>query len=190
MRIAARQRRKERFTSLFLHISIERLGIAFSELRRDAAAGVDGLTWQDYERDLERNREDLHAQVQRGAYRALPSQRRYIPKADDRQRSLAPPPAKTNCPESDCRGAQLDLRGRLSWILAWIPSQTRPARRAGRTGSRHLWMAARIRINLAEDAGWPLRRANRQDFWRAGQSAAVSTAGAFLQLFSLTAFCL
>src|SRR5262249_43739055 len=53
-----------------------------------------------------------------------------------------------------------------------------------------MWMAARIRINLAEDAGWPLRRANRQDFWRAGQSAAVSTAAAFLQLFSLTAFCL
>ena len=89
IRIAARQRRKERFTSLFHHISIELLGIAFSELRRDAAAGVDGLTWQDYERDLERNLEDLHARVQRGAYRALPSQRRYIPKADGRQRPLA-----------------------------------------------------------------------------------------------------
>ena len=89
IRIAARQRRKERFTSLFHHISIELLGIAFSELRRDAAAGVDGLTWQGYERDLERNLEDLHARVQRGAYRALPSQRRYIPKADGRQRPLA-----------------------------------------------------------------------------------------------------
>jgi hypothetical protein len=53
-----------------------------------------------------------------------------------------------------------------------------------------LWMAARIRINLAEDVGWPLRRASWQDFWRAGRSAAVSTAAAFLQLFSLTAFCL
>jgi RNA-directed DNA polymerase len=89
IRIAARQRRKERFTSLFHHISTELLGIAFSELRRDAAAGVDGVTWQDYERDLERNLEDLHARVQRGAYRALPSQRRYIPKADGRQRPLA-----------------------------------------------------------------------------------------------------
>jgi RNA-directed DNA polymerase len=89
IRIAARQRRKERFTSLFHHISIELLETAFSELRRDAAAGVDGLTWQDYERDLERNLEDLHARVQRGAYRALPSQRRYIPKADGRQRPLA-----------------------------------------------------------------------------------------------------
>ena len=126
MRIAARQRRKERFTSLFLHISIERLGIAFSELRKDAAAGVDGLTWRNEER--ERNLEDLHARVQRGAYRALPSQRRYIPKADDRQRSLAPPPAKTNCPESDCRGAQLDLRGRLSWILCAAETQGKEGR--------------------------------------------------------------
>ena len=89
IRIAARQKRKERFTSLFHHIGIELLGTAFSELRRDAAAGVDGLTWQGYERDLERNLEDLHARVQRGAYRALPSQRRYIPKADGRQRPLA-----------------------------------------------------------------------------------------------------
>ena len=89
IRQVARQRKKERFTSLFHHISIELLGDAFSELRRDAAAGVDGLTWRDYEKDLERNLEDLHARVQRGAYRALPSQRRYIPKADGRQRPLA-----------------------------------------------------------------------------------------------------
>jgi RNA-directed DNA polymerase len=89
IRIAARQRKKERFTSLFHHISIELLEIAFSDLRRDAAAGVDGLTWDTYETDLEHNLEDLHARVQRGAYRALPSQRRYIPKADGRQRPLA-----------------------------------------------------------------------------------------------------
>jgi RNA-directed DNA polymerase len=89
IRITARQRKKERFTSLFHHISIELLRIAFSDLRKDAAAGVDGLTWQDYETDLERNLEDLHARVQRGAYRALPSQRRYILKSDGRQRPLA-----------------------------------------------------------------------------------------------------
>jgi retron-type reverse transcriptase len=57
-------------------------------LKRDAAPGVDGLTWRDYETDLERNLDDLHEQVQRGAYRALPSRRRYI-KADGRQRPLA-----------------------------------------------------------------------------------------------------
>ncbi len=50
---------------------------------------MDGLTWQDYEADLERKLEDLHERVHRGAYRALPSRRRYIPKADGRQRPLA-----------------------------------------------------------------------------------------------------
>jgi RNA-directed DNA polymerase len=89
IRQVAKASKKERFTSLFHHISIELLRIAFSDLRKDAAAGVDGLTWQAYEKGLEGNLEDLHARVQRGAYRALPSQRRYIPKADGRQRPLA-----------------------------------------------------------------------------------------------------
>ena len=64
-------------------------GLAFFALKRDAAAGVDGLTWRDYEADLERKLDDLHARVQRGAYRALPSRRQYIPKPDGRQRPLA-----------------------------------------------------------------------------------------------------
>jgi group II intron reverse transcriptase/maturase len=89
IRQAARQRKKERFTSLFHHISADLLRRAFFELKRNAAPGVDGLTWQDYEADLERKLEDLHARIQRGAYRALPSRRRYIPKADGRQRPLA-----------------------------------------------------------------------------------------------------
>ena len=62
---------------------------AFFALKRDAAPGVDGVTWQTYEADLDRNLTDLHARVQRGAYRALPSRRTYIPKADGRQRPLA-----------------------------------------------------------------------------------------------------
>jgi hypothetical protein len=89
IRQAARQRKKERFTSLLHHISTDLLQLAFFELKRNAAPGVDGLTWQDYEADLERKLEDLHARVQRGAYRALPSQRRYIPKPDGRRRPLA-----------------------------------------------------------------------------------------------------
>ncbi len=70
-------------------ISPETLRTAFFALRREAAPGVDGLTWQDYETDLDRRIEDLHARVHRGAYRALPSRRRYIPKPDGRQRPLA-----------------------------------------------------------------------------------------------------
>jgi RNA-directed DNA polymerase len=89
VRTTARQRKEERFTSLLHHINVELLRLSFFDLRRDAAAGVDGLTWQDYDRDRERNLEDLHGRVQRGAYRALPSRRQYIPKADGRQRPLA-----------------------------------------------------------------------------------------------------
>ena len=62
---------------------------AFFELKENAAPGVDGLTCRDYEQHLERNLEDLHARVHRGAYRALPSRRVYIPKPDGRQRPLA-----------------------------------------------------------------------------------------------------
>jgi RNA-directed DNA polymerase len=89
IRQAARQRKKERFTALLHHISVDLLGEAFGELKANAAPGVDGLRWEDYERDLERNLEDLHARVHRGAYRALPSRRVYIPKPDGRQRPLA-----------------------------------------------------------------------------------------------------
>src|SRR5881409_2760527 len=89
IRQAARQRKKEKFTALLHHISIDLLDEAFSALKENAAAGVDGLTWRDYEQNLERNLEDLHARVHRGAYRALPSRRTYIPKPDGRQRPLA-----------------------------------------------------------------------------------------------------
>jgi RNA-directed DNA polymerase len=89
IRQAARQRRKERFTALLHHVSIEHLEEAFFALEESAAPGVDGLTWRDYEADLVRNLEGLHARVHRGAYRALPSRRVYIPKPDGRQRPLA-----------------------------------------------------------------------------------------------------
>src|SRR3954463_4456725 len=89
VRTAARHRKKERFTTLFHHLSIDLFREAFLTLKRDAAPGVDGLTWQDYESDLEQNLMDLHDRVHRGAYRALPSRRQYIPKPDGRQRPLA-----------------------------------------------------------------------------------------------------
>jgi group II intron reverse transcriptase/maturase len=89
VRQAARQRKKERFTTLLHHVDISLLRLAFYALKRDAAPGVDGITWQDYEADLERRLGDLHDRVHRGAYRAQPSRRRYIPKPDGRQRPLA-----------------------------------------------------------------------------------------------------
>jgi RNA-directed DNA polymerase len=89
IRKVARERKKERFTALYHHINIELLEEAFYELQENAAPGVDRLTWKDYEADLESNLKDLHDRVQRGAYRALPSRRVYIPKPDGRQRPLA-----------------------------------------------------------------------------------------------------
>ena len=89
IRQAARQRDKERFTALFHHISPALLRLAFSELKRNAAPGVDGMTWRTYEADLDQNLAALHDKVHRGAYRALPSRRQYIPKPDGRQRPLA-----------------------------------------------------------------------------------------------------
>src|SRR3974377_2180025 len=89
IRQAARQRKKEKFTALFHHLTIELLADAFNELKKDAAAGIDGLTWKEYDANLERNLEGVHARLHRGAYRALPSRRVYIPKLDGRQRPLA-----------------------------------------------------------------------------------------------------
>src|SRR3974390_3048173 len=89
VRQAARLRKEEKFTSLFHHLSVDLFRESYFALKREAAPGVDGLTWQTYESDLERNLTDLHSRVQRGAYRALPSRRAYIPKADGKQRPLA-----------------------------------------------------------------------------------------------------
>jgi group II intron reverse transcriptase/maturase len=89
VRQAARQRKNERFTALLHHVSTETLQVAFYALKRKAAPGVDGVTWQDYEADLERRLADLHDRIHRGAYRPQPSRRTYIPKADGQQRPLA-----------------------------------------------------------------------------------------------------
>jgi RNA-directed DNA polymerase len=89
VRQAARLRKKERFTALLHHISPDLLEHAFFAIKKNAASGVDGLTWRAYGQNLKRNLEDLHARVHRGAYRPLPSRRVYIAKPDGRQRPLA-----------------------------------------------------------------------------------------------------
>jgi len=88
VRNAAWQRKKEKFTALLHHVTVDLLRNAFLALKRRAASGVDGVTWQDYEKGLEGNLQDLHARVQRGTYRALPVKRRFIPKSDGKQRPL------------------------------------------------------------------------------------------------------
>lgn len=88
VRQAARQRRKEKFTALLHHISVDLLRDAFLSLKRRAAPGVDGITWQDYEANLGGNLQELHRCVHRGSYRAMPVKRRFIPKPDGKQRPL------------------------------------------------------------------------------------------------------
>src|SRR5499425_2527852 len=89
VRKAARLKKDEKFTALLHHINLDLLREAFFALKRDAAPGVDGVTWRTYESDLDLKLTDLASRVHRGAYRALPSRRTYIPKADGRQRPLA-----------------------------------------------------------------------------------------------------
>ena len=88
VRNAARQRKKERFTALLHHVTVDLLRDAFLALKRHAAPGVDGVTWTDYEANLEGNLQGLHKRVQSGTYRALPVRRRFIPKPDGKQRPL------------------------------------------------------------------------------------------------------
>ncbi len=88
VRRAARQDEDAKFTALLHHVTVDRLRAAFWAIRPKAAPGVDGVTWSDYGSDLEANLLDLHARVHSGSYRAKPSRRVFIPKADGRLRPL------------------------------------------------------------------------------------------------------
>jgi len=88
VRQAARERKKEKFTALLHHVTEALLCDSFYLLKREAATGVDGVTWKEYETGLAERLRDLHGRVHRGAYRAQPSRRVYIPKADGRQRPI------------------------------------------------------------------------------------------------------
>src|SRR5437879_6514473 len=88
VRQTAKGRKQERFTALLHHLSVRLLRDSFYALQRQASPGVDDVTWQEYETGLEDRLVDLHSRVHRGAYRAKPSRRVYIPKADGRQRPL------------------------------------------------------------------------------------------------------
>jgi RNA-directed DNA polymerase len=88
VRQLARKDKEVRFTALLHHVTVDRLREAYRAISPNAAAGVDGITWRDYGLDLEANLLDLHARVQRGAYRARPARRVFIPKADGRLRPL------------------------------------------------------------------------------------------------------
>jgi RNA-directed DNA polymerase len=88
VRQVARKDKDVRFTALLHHVSVDRLREAYRAISPNAAPGADGVTWRDYGLDLEANLQDLHARVHRGAYRATPSLRVFIPKPDGRLRPL------------------------------------------------------------------------------------------------------
>jgi RNA-directed DNA polymerase len=88
VRKAAREHKEMKFTALLHHVTVDLLRDSFSSLKRKAAPGVDGMTWQEYEAGLEGRLADLHSRLHRGAYRALPSRRVYIEKGDGRKRPL------------------------------------------------------------------------------------------------------
>lgn len=91
VRETARTRRDLKFTNLLHHITPELLEASFYKLRKTAALGIDGVSWHEYEKDLEDRIDDLHGRIHRGAFRAKPSKRVYIEKSDGRKRPLGIP---------------------------------------------------------------------------------------------------
>lgn len=85
----AKKDKKKRFTTLMHHIyNIEMLRMSYLEIKRNAAPGIDRVTWGSYGKDLEGNLQDLSERLRKGAYRAKPVKRTYIPKTDGKQRPL------------------------------------------------------------------------------------------------------
>src|SRR5271157_4440300 len=123
VRQAARRDKGARFTALLHHVSLERLVMAYWDLSPKASPGVDGVTWEDYGRDLVANLRDLHDRVHSGRYRARPSRRAYIPKADGRQRPLGIATDDSYCPScnrvSRCSGLVLVRAGQARWLICW-----------------------------------------------------------------------
>jgi hypothetical protein len=140
IRCAARRGKTIRLTALLHHVNVDLLRFAFHQLKRRAAPGIDGITWHEYEADLEANLADLHGRVQRGAYRAKPSRRQYIPKPDGRQRPLGIAALEDKIVqravvevlnaiyETDFLGFSYGLPR----LLLWLPAGARPAPCAGR----------------------------------------------------------
>src|SRR5215831_9084562 len=132
VRQAARHRKKERFTALLHHLNVDTLRTAFLALKRKAAPGVDGVTWQDYEADLEPNLEDLHREIHRGSVSAatvspdVHTEGGWSAKAaGGRSTGGQDRPGRLR------HGAQRYLRRGFPRVLIWVPTRTRAARCAG-----------------------------------------------------------
>lgn len=146
VREAARKDRSLKLTALLHHITPELLTSSFYDLKKNAAAGVDGVTWREYEQDLEQRIADLHGRLHRGAFRAKPSKRVYIEKTDGRKRPLGIPSLEDKIAqralrtvleciyEEDFRGFSYGFRPRRS------PHQALDALYVGITEKRVNWV--------------------------------------------------
>jgi RNA-directed DNA polymerase len=113
---------------LLLHVSLDRLVMAYRDLSPKAAPGVDGVTWEDYGQDLAGNLRDLHDRVHSGRCQARPSRRAYIPKADGRLRPLGIAALEDKIdPAGRHRGAQRRLRDGLPGLVLRVPARAQPA---------------------------------------------------------------
>lgn len=125
VREAAKRNPKLRFTAVMHHITPTLLVESFHALRKQAATGVDGVTWYEYEKTLDGRVLELHREIQSGAYRAQPSRRVYIPKSDGRLRPLG-------IAALEEKVVQLAVSTVLNaiyeqdfpWLLVWVPART------------------------------------------------------------------
>jgi hypothetical protein len=145
VRKAATERKQERFTALLHHVTVDLLRESFYALQRRAAPGVDGVTWREYETGLEDRLIDLHNRVHRRAYRAQPSRRVYIPKADGRQRPLGIAALEDKIVQQAVvtilnQIYEVDFQG----ILLWVPSRSQSASSARCAECGHLQEASEL----------------------------------------------
>jgi hypothetical protein len=159
VRQAAKGNKELKFTALLHHVSVDLLRSSYQGLKKHAAAGVDGVTWQEYGDGLEDRLADLHGRIHRGAYHAKPSRRVWIPKPDGRQRPLGitvsglPVGAHfvrngaggQNRPARGGGSSQPDMGRGLSGFLVWIPARAQPARCIGRAVHRNHAEAGELR---------------------------------------------
>ena len=133
VRRAAERDKQVRFTALLHHVyNVEHLRAAYDALKRGAAPGIDGETWEHYGQALEANLADLAGRLKRGAYRAKPVKRTYIPEGRRAAAAAGHSHAGRQArPAHDGRGAEHDLRDRLPRLLLWVSAGAQPAQRAG-----------------------------------------------------------
>jgi hypothetical protein len=122
VRKAARERKKEKFTALLHHIDVAALEAAFFDVKRTAAPGVDGLTWQTYETDLGRRLEDLHSRVHKGSVPGAAEPAFHTQAGRTTASAGGRRAGGQDCPTGDGVSAERHLRGGFPRLQLWVPT--------------------------------------------------------------------